>query len=120
MGSELRVEEVAKRLRGLVDDDFFQRVYDIHYRIGSFHDSHGHLGSLVGNLMADDRSITITYRRSDPDHLAAPDLFLAMAVSLCTGIANRSQQETGLPLQGLDEFITSWWSHDGTADRTQK
>ena len=115
-GQQLHVETVADRLKGKVGDDFFKAVYDIHYRIGSFHDSHGHLGALVGNLQVEQGAITVHYRRHDPDHLAAPELFLAMAVSLCAGIAGRASDETGLDVPGLADFLDRWRSYEIPVD----
>lgn len=108
--TRLSVQTVADRVREQLGDQFPTRAYDNHYRIASFHWSHGHLGALTHFFDEGPNGPQVEAQRVDPDSLSSSTLFLAMSVSLVAGLANVAASSGLVPLnlRQLAEFIDEW------------
>lgn len=106
----LSVETVARKVREQLGDDFPTRAYDIHYRVTSYHWSHGHLGSLTHFFFEDAQGTFVDAVRVDADALSSSTLFLAMGVSLVGGLANLATTTANAPIDKgrLSDFLNSW------------
>lgn len=107
---QLSVRTVADPVRDQLGDQFPTRAYDIHYRIASFHWSHGHLGALTHFFAEGPDGPRVQAQRVDPDSLSSSTLLLAMSVSLVAGLANLASASGLVPvsLQQLAEFTERW------------
>ena len=106
----LSVDELAKKLRVSLADDFPTRAYDNHYRVTSFHDAHGHLGALIAYLSESGEAVEVHASKVDPQQLEAIGLFISMGVSLVGGLANLVSDNTALPIKGLRALLGDWQS----------
>jgi hypothetical protein len=107
---QLSVQNVVAKVREQLGDDFPLRAYDSHYRITSYHWSHGHLGSLTHFFFEEDSGPSVAATRVDEGALESSSLFLAMGVSLVVGLANLAVAEANVPVvpRGLVDFLHRW------------
>jgi len=110
--ARLPTRTLADSVQRFLGDEFPTRAYDNHYRIASFHWSHGHLGA-VSQFMVEDKegNEIVNADREEFKDGETMTLLLAMGVSLVAGLANR----TGAGYGGVDQarladFIQRWWN----------
>jgi hypothetical protein len=103
-GRKLSVFDVADRLGEVLSESeppfgvWPKRAYDDHYRVTSFHYSHGHLGAVALYVDADSGEV-----RVDRESRAAHHLF-AVAISLSIGLTHTISQELGVDAHDLGDI----------------
>lgn len=101
--------DVVQRFLG---DEFPSRAYDNHFRIASFHWSHGHLGAISQFITGEDEegAEVVNADREEFKDGETMTLLLAMGVSLVAGLANRTTSKYGgVDQLRLADFINRWW-----------
>lgn len=106
-GERLSVVTVAKRLGDILktrepgSEAWPEDAYKNHYRVTSFHDTHGHLGSVA--LYIDDSGDVSLNRDPRPAHH-----IFAVAISLAIGLTNLVAEELGLDVSANLRSIQNW------------
>ena len=111
----LPVAELAKLVEALLeplveDDSFPTRSYNIHYRIGSYHWSHGHLGSLMQFFTEERGHPEVTIIRGEFEGPGSIALHFAMSVSLVASLCNMISVQGHSPTDRsrLGGFLNRW------------
>lgn len=107
----LPTRTLADSVQRFLGDEFPSRAYDTHYRIASFHWSHGHLGAVSQFIDEDEEGNEIvSAHREEFEDGETMTLLLAMGVSLVAGLANRTAERYGaIDRTRLADFIRRWW-----------
>lgn len=114
--ARLPTRTVAGSVQSFLGDEFPLRAYDNHYRIASFHWSHGHLGAVSQFIDEDDEgNEVVNAYREEFENGETMTLLLAMGVSLVAGLANRASARFGvIDKVRLADFIRRWWALSST------
>lgn len=113
--ARLPTRTLVDSVQTFLGDEFPSRAYDNHYRIASFHWSHGHLGRVSQFISERDGGEVVNPNRVEFEFGETMTLLLAMGVSLVAGLANRISARFGVPgRKRLDDFIGRWWGLSST------
>ena len=109
--ARLPTRTVVDSVQSFLKDEFPSRTYDNHYRIASFHWSHGHLGAVSQFIGEDDEgNEVVNANREEFEGGETMTLLLAMGISLVAGLANRASARFDVIDPGrVADFIRRWW-----------